>query len=350
MIRRLALGLAALAVVLALAEGAAALGERLWYGARWSAGQPRGLYASAPGTPPRLRPGARLDGLAYRISINRDGFRGPELRDPRPADAFRLWCLGGSTTFDIYAPDDASTWPAVAGRVLADTLPGRTVEVINAGVPAEVLEGNRQRLVADGPRLQPDVVVIYPGPNDLRSLFFRPGAVAPPSALPLDTFALHRLLDRLGQPVAAARATLPPGVLGAPQVERLRASLQGVIDAARALGAVPVLATHALRAPPDAEGAALREGVAEAAVLLGVDHASTLAAYAEVNRLVTELGRAQGILVVDLRAAVGPDPALWGDATHFAAPGSELAGRTVAQALLGAFVIGPPRPPRLHGG
>jgi hypothetical protein len=44
--------------------------------------------------------------------------RGPEIMVPKPDNGLRVWCVGGSTTFDIYAPDNASTWPAVTQDVL----------------------------------------------------------------------------------------------------------------------------------------------------------------------------------------------------------------------------------------
>ena len=65
----------------------------------------------------------------------------------------------------------------------------------------------------------------------------------------------------------------------------------------------------------------------------GVDRPSTLAAYDAVDRLTREIGAAQDVPVVDLRGAIPADDVYWGDATHFAAPGSERAGRFVGEAL-----------------
>jgi hypothetical protein len=59
----------------------------------------------------------------------------------------------------------------------------------------------------------------------------------------------------------------------------------------------------------------------------GVDCPWTLAACDTVVRLTREIGTAQGVPVVGLCGAIPPDDVYWGDATHFAAPGSERAGR-----------------------
>ena len=59
----------------------------------------------------------------------------------------RKWILGlvvgGSTTFDVFAPSDSQAWPALLGRN-GDRRPDRVVEVINAGIPGEMIAGNQE--------------------------------------------------------------------------------------------------------------------------------------------------------------------------------------------------------------
>jgi lysophospholipase L1-like esterase len=332
--KRVLFALAALLCALLFLELGAAVGERACYGTSWRDGQPTGLYANAAGEDPRLRAGARLEGRCHVISVNADGFRGAELRPVKPADGLRIWFLGGSTTFDIYASDDAHAWPALAAEHVARAFPARAVEAINAGVPGEVLEGNRARLLADGRRLRPDVVAVYAGPNDLRAATFRPGAplLAPPATM--DISALARLLYRWGAPIAARRAVLPSATLTPDQRMQLRNAVEGVVTAARAIGARPVLVTHALRVRPDAGPAEAQASLAEATVLLGRDGVSTRAAFDDLERLVRDVGTARAVPVIDLRAAVPADEMYWGDATHFADPGSARAGSVVGEALV----------------
>jgi lysophospholipase L1-like esterase len=333
--RRILFAFVALGAVLVLLNGLAASAEWVCHGTRWSRGQPVGLYESRAGEAPRLRRGARLRGLCHSIHVNAEGFRGPELAVSKPPEGLRLWFAGGSTTFDIFAPDDAGTWPAIAGARVQEAVPDRRVEVINAGVPAEVLEGNRARLLADGPRLRPDIVVVYPGPNDLREVMFRPGRAALSPLTAYEEIALVRTLERWRLPRAARSARLPAGSLSPEQELRLRTSLSRILEAARQVGALPVLVTHALRVRPGAGPAEAQDSLAEATVLLGVDGSSTLAAYDTVDRLVRELASRMSVPMIDLRAAIPADEALWGDATHFAAAGSVRAGDHVGAALVG---------------
>lgn len=328
----------ALVVTVAALVGLDALawvGEVAAYGTWWSAGQPAGLYDNRPGERPRLRPGARLRGLRYAVSINTLGFRGPELAEPRPPDALRVWCMGGSTTFDIYAPDDASTWPAVLGERLAAARPDRRVEVLNAGIPGEVLDGSIADVERLGSRVRPDYVVIHHGPNDLRQELGTRGLPTRPSAVRPPDFALVRVIARSALSWGPERPPreLLPGDL-APVEGRLRRAMGEI----RRIGAVPVLATHALAAAPDADSPDELAGIADAARLLDMDAASALRAFELYNTLVRTLAAKERVPLADVRAAVPADPALWGDGTHFRAGGSRLAGEAVAEVIVEAEV------------
>lgn len=331
--RRILLGLLVAVGTLACLNALAFLGEVLAYGTRYSAGQPAGLYVNVEGERPRLKPGARLPGLLYSISVNSSGFRGPDLAEPKPPGGLRVWCVGGSTTFDIYAPDDAHTWPAVAGRHLSEALPRRVVEVINAGVPGEILWGSTDDLRRMGPGIEPDYVVIYHGPNDLRTLTDQKlGPVSRGIGLP--PVALVRVVSRWTQAHGTVPGGLPSRTFSSADFSGLRRQVEELVKVAREVGAVPVLATHALRAPPGASEAEARRRVCDAALMLRLDAASTVAAYDGYNEMIRTMAREEGLPLADVRAAVPPDGENWGDSTHFRRRGSALAGAAVAGAIL----------------
>jgi len=333
--KKLAMSALATALGLLLLNTAAFLGELVAYGTWYADGQPAGLYDNEPGERPRLKPGARLDGLRYSIHVNSTGFRGPELRDPPPDDALRLWCVGGSTTFDIYAPDDASAWPAVAGRHLQEALPDRTVEVVNAGIPGEILFGSNEDLRDLGRHIRPDVVVIYHGPNDLRQVLTRPEEPTPLLPIPINP-ALLRVASRTLQGSSHLQVQMPPRTVSARDLQPIRQRLLTLIETIQAVGAQPLLATHALRWPDDATGEQARDLVAESVVLLQMDPPSVIKAFAAYNDLVSQLARERRLPLADVRAAVSTAPENWGDATHFRAPGSATAGKVIADAVIDA--------------
>ena len=67
------------------------------------------------------------------MHFNARGQRVTNVRDvevPKPEGTYRVVCEGGSTTFDLLAPDDAATWPARLGAFLKPR-----ADVVNAGFP-----------------------------------------------------------------------------------------------------------------------------------------------------------------------------------------------------------------------
>ncbi len=121
-----------------------------------------------------LKPGVagwwRREGGAY-VSINRDGFRGPDLPKAKPPGTVRIAVLGDSYVQATQVPYE-KTFPQVIARNLArcPALGGRRVEALNFGVDgygtAQELITLKQKALA----YSPDIVVlaIFLG-NDVRN-------------------------------------------------------------------------------------------------------------------------------------------------------------------------------------
>lgn len=135
---------------------------------------------------------------------NSMGFRGEEIRNPKPPNVARIACLGGSTTYDVQIDDFAHTWPAQLESSLRKN--GHDLDVVNAGCPGWT---SREQILNFATRVSytdPDLVVIYDGINDLiyranwpsdtlRSDYTSPYTIAPEFAKPscLASFALFRI-------------------------------------------------------------------------------------------------------------------------------------------------------------
>jgi hypothetical protein len=127
------------------------------------------LYDSHPFIGYVLRPGARRDKGGYQWSINSLGMRGAECSASKPPGVYRIFCLGGSTTFGTGATRDETTYPAQLEKLLNEDPPeGIAYEVWNCGVSgyttAEDLVNLSLRLLA----YQPDAILIYHAGNDAR--------------------------------------------------------------------------------------------------------------------------------------------------------------------------------------
>src|SRR6185436_1319072 len=111
------------------------------------------------------------------VNTNERGFRGGPVANPKPPGRRRVVVLGGSAAFGVGASSDEATFPARLQAVLR-ARGGRDLEVVNAGAPAYVSGQELARLIFEVVDLEPDVVIVYDGFNDLNSpLIFdaRPG-------------------------------------------------------------------------------------------------------------------------------------------------------------------------------
>ena len=121
-----------------------------------------GLFEPSQEFVDRIRPD-----MPYHVTINRQGFRGKDLKTPLPAGWKRILCLGDSYTFGHYV-DDEEAWPSVLGRIYeADSL---QVEVVNGGANGFTIADERIFLETKGVALDPALVVLVFSQNDLLDL------------------------------------------------------------------------------------------------------------------------------------------------------------------------------------
>lgn len=86
---------------------------------------------------------------------------------PKPLGTYRVVVLGGSTVFGIGAKRPEGTLPAQLRQELSRLMPGRKVEVINAGVPRAASANELLYLETTLLDYTPDLVIAYNGWNDI---------------------------------------------------------------------------------------------------------------------------------------------------------------------------------------
>ncbi len=91
--------------------------------------------------------------------------------EPAKSTAFRIVCLGGSTTYCPGEPEDA--WPTVLETLLRDQ--GHDVEVINAGRAWYTTAHSLVNYTLNMRHFSPDIVIVMHGVNDLARSCPRPG-------------------------------------------------------------------------------------------------------------------------------------------------------------------------------
>jgi lysophospholipase L1-like esterase len=337
MLKKLVLSTIVTVLSLLLLNVLAAFGERIAYGSFWVDGRPDGLYAHHSGERPRLLPGANLNGWLYKISVNHLGFRG-KAPDPVKSDKHvRIWCIGGSTTFDIYAPSDAHTWPAQMQAWLQNEHPDKIIEVINAGIPGEIYSGSLADVNKHAQSVKPDFIVLYHGPNDLKevlSLKRSKSAQGPePTMLDSGDYALFRVLTRNFQKNRLIPESWQAHRFEQYHYDELERRVTSFIRNSRRLNIKPILATHAFRAGKSDTGKLAKQNVGDATLLFQQTPEETIKSMDRYNDLMVNLAERYRYPLADVRSAISSEPKNWGDATHFLAPGSKLAGKTVGQVI-----------------
>ena len=141
------------------------------------------------------------------------GYRGEEFSIIKPEGTFRIVAIGGSTTYSIDVQDYRKSYPQLLEEYLHEG-GFDYVQVINAGVAAYTSYQNLMNVQFRALALQPDMIIVYQGLNDIEERFVYPysrylsdgsGAIEPPN---IDIFmpdiaeystALRILGIRIGQ-------------------------------------------------------------------------------------------------------------------------------------------------------
>ena len=290
-------------------------------------------------------------------TINRFGLRGTLPVMPKPAGRVRIVALGGSTTFG-YAVADGEDWPSQLGRRLGDRY-----DVVNGGRPGATTFRDFAYLRDHLLKLEPDVVVLYEGFNDMwravrRHAGDQPdyGIVdegLPASDAPLDqgepaqwpwriSFLAYRGARWLSARLDVWKPSWPePPVGGGPfvfnpaVVSIYERNLKAMVRLCRSRGVQPVLATFAAcddpSLPPAEQQRRLRYVTREIPQLDATTGQQAMELYRDVTRRVA---REEGAPLVDLARRMTKDLSAFTDTIHFTPAGERRLAELLAEDLL----------------
>jgi len=101
------------------------------------------------------------------VNINSDGFRGSEITKEKSENTYRIFVVGGSTTFGVGATSDLTTIPGFLQKKFDDANLNFKVEVINAGIPKAYSFTETYYIENILLEYDPDLFIIYDGWNDI---------------------------------------------------------------------------------------------------------------------------------------------------------------------------------------
>ena len=114
------------------------------------------------------REGSNYDGCIEE-KYNSYGFRGDEFEKEKPHDTYRIFTVGGSTTFGVGANGD-ETWPANLQKIINKEITEKKIEVINFGEYGAKSESEYILIKNKIISLNPDLIIMYDGLNDFQSI------------------------------------------------------------------------------------------------------------------------------------------------------------------------------------
>jgi lysophospholipase L1-like esterase len=276
------------------------------------------------------------------ISINRDGFKGPEI--DKGHSHFRILTIGDSCTFGSLF--DEYSYPRQLERELRRR--GFDAEVINAGVEGYTVRNVLMRL-DEYKKLRPDLVTIYLGWNNLYGAKPLVGLARYAYTYRFVLRAFRKLRTAEGSPTnALEQYNKPKHVdINAPEVRSLEGYVPPFIDdleqiisefqAAKAKVAIVTLpGLFTMSEQPSAR--ALQSGH----LPLFTDNPYVLARlYEQYNVALRQLAQKRGLQVIDLdlwsKRALSPRDAYFFDSVHLYEEGQEKVGIYMAGEILNAL-------------
>ncbi len=291
------------------------------------------LYRPDPDLFFRLQPDLTIDRSSnpriFDVHTDERGLRGEIFAVPKPSGALRVLAIGDSCTFGSGA-GQADTYPAQLENRLRKAHPGRSVEVVNAGVPGFSSYQAIRFLDVEGWSFEPDVVVIATGINDAhpantgskrrfgadRWLSDREYAAALNRS---SVLAITRLLQRAGLLPMGSTASGPDVKRRVP-LDEYEAALRRFARDALSRGIIPVIVAWPLQsqATPDAQTSEVER------------------VYARYQAAAESAARAEGAAFVPLVTSVEGRPGLFVDPVHMNATGYGLVADAVAEAVAAA--------------
>ena len=103
--------------------------------------------------------------------INSHGFRGLEFSSDKPIDSYRIVLVGGSTMIGSGNLSHETTIAGILQKIIDKQEPEIQIDVINAGIGGSNTTTESKLINERIVDLQPDLIVMYDGWNDLRAQF-----------------------------------------------------------------------------------------------------------------------------------------------------------------------------------
>lgn len=290
----------------------------------------------------------------YQVDIDANGFISPSQRYPQPDMAIVF--LGGSTTECMFV-DEENRFPYLVGTILEQQT-GLKINSYNGGLSGINTLHAIDLLVNKVIPLKPKIVVFMENINDMSTLIYEETYWSKNTVRsPIETLHKVKLLGKLLKEIlipnlnkaysdfkktvwrqeedefAQARGrklTVDREKI----VQQFARNLQTFVCICKTQGIVPVLMTQANRVTntPDPVVAAY---IGRFGQDTGIGYEKFKEIYDAFNEAIRQVGRDNGVMVIDLAKDIPPEKTYLYDLVHFNDAGSKLAASIIAARLKG---------------
>jgi hypothetical protein len=298
----------------------------------------------------------------YRVRTDARGFMLPYNRYEKPD--LTLIFLGGSTVACIYVEEE-NRFPYLAGNLLEQKT-GKKITSINSGVGGNNSLHSLDLLLNKLIPARPDVVVMMHNINDLVALIYDQTYWSKnPTRAAIVDFSFYKNLTGLKALSTLARDMYIPNLHAATRVlshkmlgkkskdpddefasirgkkltvdqavilDEFRMNLNTFINICRARRITPVLMTqfNRYKANPDPKVLKAMQGFeSDSKIPVG----EFMELYARFNDAIREVGKENGVVVIDLAALIPQDKQYIYDVVHLNTRGSQLAAQLISERL-----------------
>jgi acyl-CoA synthetase (AMP-forming)/AMP-acid ligase II/acyl carrier protein len=280
-----------------------------------------------------------------QFTTNALGFRSPDIATTPAPGELRIAVVGASTVAGVFAKTNHDTFPSLLEDQLRHAMPGRPVNVINAGIEG-LLVSELDLLVERAViPLRPSIALVYAGFNDME-LICKASTPAAPPLQPVP--ALGELPPWVMTSAVLSKYALPlrqaPVRTGLVDPARFfpasyGASLASVVAKLRAAGVEPVLMT--VPRGFDAGDGAVGRKLATTALVYHhcLDYDGMVKAANMFNRTIEEVAARHHVDLIELGKKMPRGPAYFHDAAHFTSNGEHTASRIIYQHLAGTRAL-----------
>jgi len=274
-----------------------------------------------------------------QFTTNALGFRSQEIAQKPAPGELRIAVVGASTVAGVFAKTNNETFPSLLEDQLRRAMPGRPINVINAGIEG-LLVSELDLLVERAIiPLRPSIALVYAGFNDMALICTASApAVQPLHPVPalgelppwvMTSAVLSKYALPLRQAPVRAGLVDPAKFFPASYGD----SLASVVTKLRAAGVEPVLMT--VPRGFDAGDGAIGRKLAATALVYNhcLDYDGMVKAANMFNRAIEQVAARHHVDLIELGKKMPRGPAYFHDAAHFTSNGEHAASHIIYQYL-----------------